>query len=124
VAPAGYHMTLDRLSDGVRIRLNQGPLVNFVRPSIDVTMLSAAEVFGKNCIGVILTGMGKDGAEGSRKIKEAGGTIIIQDEKSSVVWGMPRAASKEGIVDDILPIPEIPNAISRHINLNDIVIHK
>ncbi|MFA5099795.1 MAG: chemotaxis response regulator protein-glutamate methylesterase [Candidatus Omnitrophota bacterium] len=124
VAPAGYHMTLDRRPDGVRIRLNQDPQVNFVRPSIDVTMFSAAEVFGKDCIGVILTGMGKDGAEGARKIKEAGGTVIIQDEKSSVVWGMPRAVSKEGVVDEVLPITEIPQAIARHLNSSEIGVHK
>jgi two-component system, chemotaxis family, protein-glutamate methylesterase/glutaminase len=124
VAPAGHHMTLDRGPNGVRIRLNQDPLVNFVRPSIDVTMFSAAAVFGRDCIGVILTGMGKDGAEGSRKIKEAGGTIIIQDEKTSVVWGMPRAVSREGVVDEVLPISEIPQAIARRINLHESGAHK
>jgi two-component system, chemotaxis family, protein-glutamate methylesterase/glutaminase len=125
VAPAGYHMTLDHRADGgVRVRLNQDPLVNFVRPSIDVTMFSAAEVFGKDCVGVILTGMGKDGAEGARKIKEAGGSIIIQDEKSSVVWGMPRAVSREGVADEILTISEIPAAIARHVNASDLGVHK
>ncbi|MFA6384275.1 MAG: chemotaxis response regulator protein-glutamate methylesterase [Candidatus Omnitrophota bacterium] len=124
VAPAGYHLTLNRGSDGVRIHLNQDPLVNFVRPSIDVTMCSAAEVFGRDCMGIILTGMGKDGADGARKIKEAGGKIIIQDEKSSVVWGMPRAVFKEGVVDEVLPISDISQAIMRHINLNEIGARK
>jgi two-component system, chemotaxis family, protein-glutamate methylesterase/glutaminase len=119
VAPAGYHMTLDREGETVRLRLNQDPLVNFVRPSIDVTMFSAAEIFGKTCVGVILTGMGKDGAEGARKIKEAGGTVIIQDEKSSVVWGMPRAVFKEGVVDECLPVSDIPRAIARHVSRNE-----
>ncbi|HOU35780.1 MAG TPA: chemotaxis response regulator protein-glutamate methylesterase [Candidatus Omnitrophota bacterium] len=116
VAPAGYHMTLDRDRRSVRVHLNQDPLVNFVRPSIDVTMFSAAEVFGKNCVAVVLTGMGKDGADGSRKVKEAGGAVIIQDEKSSVVWGMPRSVFKEGVVDAVLPISEIPDAIARFVN--------
>jgi two-component system, chemotaxis family, protein-glutamate methylesterase/glutaminase len=123
VAPAGYHMTIDRDHDSVRVRLNQDPMVNFVRPSIDVTMFSAAEVFGKDCIAVILTGMGKDGAEGSKKIKEAGGTVIIQDEKSSVVWGMPRSVFKEGIVDEVLPVSDIPQAISRHVGTASVRAH-
>ncbi len=117
VAPAGYHLTFDRQGEALHIHLNQDPLVNFVRPSIDVAMFSAAEAFGKNCVGVVLTGMGKDGADGSRKIKEAGGKVIIQDEKSSVVWGMPRAVFKEGAADAVLPISEIPGAIARYVNM-------
>lgn len=116
VAPAGYHMTLDRQGESVFVHLNQDPLVNFVRPSIDVTMFSAAEVFGKKCVAVVLTGMGRDGADGSRKVKDAGGAVIIQDEKSSVVWGMPRSVFKEGTADAILPIAEIPDAIARFVN--------
>jgi len=123
VAPAGYHLTLDNRLDSVRVKLNEDPLVNFVRPSIDVTMFSAADVFGKDCIAVVLTGMGKDGAEGSKKIKEAGGTVIIQDEKSSVVWGMPRSVLKEVAGVEVLPISEIPQAICRHVGLAAISAH-
>jgi two-component system chemotaxis response regulator CheB len=123
VAPAGYHLTFDHRLDSVRVRLNEDPLVNFVRPSIDVAMFSAAEIFGKDCIAVVLTGMGKDGAEGSKKIKEAGGTVIIQDEKSSVVWGMPRSVLKEVAADEVLPISEIPQAIGRHVGLAAIGAH-
>ncbi|MCU0650947.1 MAG: chemotaxis response regulator protein-glutamate methylesterase [Candidatus Omnitrophica bacterium] len=116
VAPAGYHLTLENSGPSVRVRLNQDAMVNFVRPSIDVTMFSAAEVFGDKCLAVVLTGMGKDGAEGAKKIKEAGGKIIIQDEKSSVVWGMPRSIFKEGLADEVLPISDIPRAIARHVS--------
>ena len=119
VAPAGYHMTLERRGGGVYIRLNQDPLINFVRPSIDVAMFSAAEIFGRNCVAVVLTGMGKDGADGCKKIKESGGMVIIQDEKSSVVWGMPRSVFKEGVCDAVLPISEIPQAIERYVAMAD-----
>ncbi len=118
VAPAGYHMILEKDGNSVRLRLNQDPLVNFVRPSIDVTMLSAARIFGRDVIGVVLTGMGKDGAEGSRAIKEAGGKVIIQDEKTSVVWGMPRSVFKEGVADDVLPVHDIPKAIIKYMDAN------
>lgn len=117
VAPTGYHMCLEKNQMEVRIRLNRGPLVNFVRPSVDVTMLSAVEAFGKAVVGVVLTGMGKDGLEGARKIKEKGGFIIVQDEKTSVVWGMPKMVYKAGLADKVLPLSEIPGAIVEGIKL-------
>lgn len=115
VAPAGYHMLLEKGSQAVRIKLNQGPLVNFVRPSIDVTMASAVEAFGKNVIGVILSGMGKDGLEGCQKIKKRGGTVIVQDEETSVVWGMPRAVYEADLADKILPVSKIADSITNAI---------
>lgn len=118
VAPAGSHMTVEKDRDQYRIRLNQDPPVNFVRPAVDVTMLSVAETFGRNIIAVVLTGMGKDGLEGVRKIKSAGGRVIIQDEASSVVWGMPRAIFKAGLADEVLPVSKIPAAILKYINAN------
>lgn len=113
VAPAGSHLVLVRNGESVSVGLNQDPLVNFVRPSIDVTMLSAVEIFGKNIIGVILTGMGKDGMEGARMIKAKGGRVIVQDEASSVVWGMPKAVVKEGLSDVVLPLSQIAGEIVR-----------
>ena len=118
VAPAGFHMTLEKEGDRLEVRLNQDPLVNFVRPSIDVTMFSAAEIFGRNTIGVILTGMGKDGMDGCRKIKEAGGTVVVQDEETSIVWGIPRSVYKAGLADDVLPIGKLPAKIVDLINSN------
>ncbi len=125
VAPAGYHLILEpsasprgeQNAKELKTKLNQDSLVNFVRPSIDVTMYSAAEAFpGKDIIAVILTGMGKDGLDGCRKIKEAGGTILIQDEASSVVWGMPGAVYEAGLSDKVLPVSKIAEAIVKEIN--------
>lgn len=115
VAPAGFHMVLDKIWDEegnkLQIKLNQEPLVNFVRPSVSMTMNSAAEVFGSNVIGVILTGMGKDGLEGARRIKESGGFLIVQDKATSVVWGMPKVVIDEGLADSTLPLCDIPAEI-------------
>lgn len=111
LAKGGYHMALHRQDGYVKIKLTQGELVNFVRPSIDITMKSAADIFGKNIIAVVLSGMGKDGLEGVKRIKEKGGFIIAQDKESSIVWGMPRAVCKAGLADKVLPIEQISGAI-------------
>lgn len=115
VAPAGYHMVLEKDKEQLKIRLNHGGPVNFVRPSIDVTMSSAVQVFGENVVGVILTGMGHDGLEGAREIKAKRGSIIVQDEATSVVWGMPKMISAAGLADKVLPVSEIPKAIIEEI---------
>ncbi len=115
IAPAGYHMVLERQGSKILLRLNQDEPVNFVRPAIDVTMISAAEIMGSKVLGVILTGMGKDGLEGARKIKGKGGRIIIQDEATSVVWGMPKAVYDAGLADIVLPISGVAQAIVRNI---------
>ncbi len=115
VAPAGSHLVLRRDNDQVKIKLRDDPLVNFVKPAIDITMASAAEIFGKDIIGLVLTGMGKDGLEGARKIKEAGGKIFIQDEESSVVWGMPGAILKAGLSDGVWPLEQIAGMIVHNI---------
>lgn len=116
VAPAGYHMLVEKPHERLKIRLTEDPLVNFVRPSIDVTMRSVAEAWGRNTIGVILTGMGKDGLDGVKKIKEKGGTILIQNEETSVVWGMPGTIFEAGLADEVLPASKIASAIIREIN--------
>ncbi|MFC1592421.1 chemotaxis response regulator protein-glutamate methylesterase [Candidatus Omnitrophota bacterium] len=119
VAPAGSHMVIKRLSprDGnlLVVELNRNAPVNYVRPSIDVTMQSAAEAFCPNVVGVILTGMGKDGLEGAKTIKQKGGVIIAQDEDTSVVWGMPKMVANEGLADIILPLHKISAAIIQNI---------
>lgn len=116
VAPAGYHMLLEKQEDRLKVRLNQDALVNYVRPSVDVTLNSAVKLFGKNVISVILSGMGKDGLEGCRKIKEKGGVVIAQDEETSVVWGMPKAVSDAGLADIVLPVAEIAGQIVNEIS--------
>jgi two-component system, chemotaxis family, protein-glutamate methylesterase/glutaminase len=115
VAPAGSHLLFVKNNGQIKIKLTQDPLVNFVRPSIDVSMSSAVNIFGSQIIGVILTGMGKDGLEGSRKIKEAGGKIFVQDEESSVVWGMPGAVSKAGLTDGVFPLGQISDVLIKNI---------
>ena len=115
VAPSGYHMVLESSQGEIRIRLTDDPLVNFVRPSVDVTMRSVVEVFDKDVVAVVLTGMGKDGLEGARKVKERKGVVIVQDEKTSVVWGMPRVIYSAGLADKVLSLSEIPQAIVEYI---------
>ena len=116
VAPAGYHMLLEKQEGRLKVRLNQDALVNYVRPSVDVTLNSAVKLFGKNVVGVILSGMGKDGLEGCRKIKEKGGIVIAQDEETSVVWGMPKVVSDAGLADAVLPVAEIAGQIVKEIS--------
>lgn len=116
VAPAGYHMLLEKQGDRLKVRLNQDALVNYVRPSVDVTLNSAVKLFGKNAVGVILSGMGKDGLKGCREIKEKGGVVIAQDEETSVVWGMPKSVSDAGLADMVLPVSEIAGQIVKEIS--------
>jgi two-component system, chemotaxis family, protein-glutamate methylesterase/glutaminase len=104
VAPGGHHLDCD--SSG-RLRLADGPPVNGCKPSVDVTMTAIARVFGRRAIGVLMTGMGRDGAEGLRAIQQAGGRTLAQDEASSVVYGMPRAAVELGAADEVLPLDAI-----------------
>ncbi|OPX30465.1 MAG: hypothetical protein B1H08_01630 [Candidatus Omnitrophica bacterium 4484_171] len=117
VAPGGFHMVAEGITDDAgrrfRIRLDETPLVNYVRPSADVTMNSAADLFGNNIVAVILTGMGKDGLEGARSIKNKGGFVIAQDKASSVVYGMPRAVADAGLTDRVLSLYDIPKEIIR-----------
>lgn len=111
VAPGGYHMTLVRSGARYSVCINQDPPVNRHRPSVDVLFDSVAQYAGANAIGVILTGMGGDGAKGMLAMKQAGAYTIAQDEASCVVFGMPKEAIKLGGVDKIVPLAEIPAAI-------------
>lgn len=108
IAPGGKHLLVKR--DGARYvcQLNDGPLVNRHKPSVDVLFRSLAENAGPNAVGVILTGMGDDGAEGLGEMKAAGAPTVAQDEQSSVVWGMPGEAVKRGYADRVLPLSKIP----------------
>jgi two-component system, chemotaxis family, protein-glutamate methylesterase/glutaminase len=100
LAPGGFHLELE---GNQRIVLRKGPRVNFVQPSADVTMQSLTRPLSGNLIGIVLTGMGKDGAEGLRHIKSIGGVTMAQDQKSSIIYGMPKAALETGAVDFVLP---------------------
>jgi two-component system chemotaxis response regulator CheB len=116
VAPGGYHMTLVRSGARYSVSINQDPPVNRHRPSVDVLFDSVAQYAGANAIGVILTGMGGDGAKGMLAMKQAGAYTIAQDEASCVVFGMPKEAIKLGGVDKVLPLAEIPAAIVAYVS--------
>ncbi len=107
VAPGGLHMLLDGSAREPIIRLDDGPQENFCKPSVDPMLRSVAKIFGARVLTVILTGMGRDGLVGGRDIVAAGGTIVAQDEESSVVWGMPGAVATAGICSAVVPLSEI-----------------
>jgi len=112
IAPAGWHMLVERHSRRPQIVLSHEPTNGCHRPSVDVMMLSVCERYGARCMGVILTGMGNDGAEGMRAIYNAGGLTLGQDESSCTVYGMPRASAEMGVLRQILPLSAIPQAIA------------
>jgi two-component system, chemotaxis family, protein-glutamate methylesterase/glutaminase len=111
IAPGSHHLLVVR--DGARYvcQLSDGPPVNRHRPSVDVMFRSVAQNVGPNAIGVILTGMGADGAEGLKEMKEAGAPTIAQDERSSVVWGMPGAAVRLGAAAEVLPLEAVAGRV-------------
>lgn len=113
VAPGGRHLTVRRRNTKVEIGLNDDPPENSCRPSVDVLFRSAAEVWGPGVLAVVLTGMGQDGLVGSRHIVETGGSVIVQDEHTSVVWGMPGAVAAAGLAEEVLPLTDIAGAIER-----------
>lgn len=116
IAPGDKHMTIRRNGAMYYVDITDGPMVNFVRPSVDVLFRSVAKYAGKNAIGVILTGMGEDGARGMLEMKEAGAFTIAQDEASSVVFGMPKKAIELGAAKKIEPLSKIPCSILEQIN--------
>jgi len=117
LAPGDYHVTVKREMSGKKmvgiISLNQEPPVYGLRPTVDYMMLSAAEVYGDNAIGVILTGMGSDGSKGMEAIKKNNGKTIAQDKDTCVIYGMPHAAYQKGVVDRIVPLNKIAEEIMK-----------
>ena len=111
IAPGHSHMTVKRTGNGYVTVLHQTPPVNRHRPSVDVLFDSAAEVVGRSAIGVILTGMGKDGAAGLLRMRQTGARTFGQDEASCVVYGMPREAALIGAVEDVAPLAELPRRV-------------
>ncbi len=111
IAPGNYHMIVKRNGAMYYVEIIDGPMINFVRPSVDVLFRSVAKCAGKNGIGVILTGMGEDGARGLLEMRNSGAFTIAQDEASSVVFGMPRRAIEMGAVDKVVSLDEIPHFI-------------
>ena len=113
IAPGGNHLLVERDGARYRCRLNDGPPVNRHCPSVDVLFRSVAQQVGPNAVGVILTGMGDDGARGLKEMHAAGAPTIAQDEHSSVVWGMPGAAVKMGAIDEVMSLDKIAAAVMR-----------
>ncbi|MCD6120018.1 chemotaxis response regulator protein-glutamate methylesterase [bacterium] len=111
IAQGNYHMLLQRSGAVYRVNVKSGPFVSRHRPSVDVLFKSTARYAGKNAVGVIMTGMGKDGAEGLKEMHDIGAKTIAQDEKSSIVFGMPKEAIALGAADHIVSLSEIPRSI-------------
>lgn len=109
VAPGDAHVRFVRTMEGAAIRLSQTPAPSGCCPSVDPMLESAAEVFGSRVLAIVLSGMGRDGAIGAPRIRAAGGSVVVQDKESSVIWGMPGAIAEAGMADAILP----PESIGR-----------
>ncbi len=114
IAPGDQHLEVIKSGGRYVCKLNDGPLVNRHKPSVDVLMASVAKHVGQNALGIMLTGMGADGAKSMKLMQEAGAKTIAQDEESSVVWGMPGSAVKLGGFDSILPLNQIAQSIVNH----------
>lgn len=115
IAPGDYHMTVEKCAKGICLAMNQNPQENSCRPAVDVLFRSVARVYRENVLAVVLTGMGSDGVIGSQNIREAGGHVIVQDEASSVVWGMPGQVAAAGQAEGIYPLDKIAEEITRRI---------
>jgi len=117
IAPGGFHMTLDKNSAGdIAIRISEKPTDTIHKPSVDVMLNSVIDVYGKCTLGIIMTGMGKDGLEGIKRLKGLGGYSLVQDEHSCVVYGMPKAVVDAGLADVIAPLDKISEIINKVIS--------
>jgi two-component system chemotaxis response regulator CheB len=115
IAPGDHHMVLVRDGGKVRLLLNQDPPENSCRPAADVLFRSVASVFGVSALAVVLTGMGQDGLRGCEAIRAAGGQVVVQDEASSVVWGMPGHVVRAGLADRVMPLCAIGDEIVQRV---------
>jgi two-component system chemotaxis response regulator CheB len=111
IAPAGTHTKLRKRGSAVRIVLDDEPRASLHRPSIDILMASAARIYGPKVLGVLLTGMGADGVEGLRSIRDAGGRTLAESEETCAIYGMPKAAVEAGVVDRSVPLTEMADEI-------------
>lgn len=117
IAPGDYHMTVTRDAAGARVGLNQDPHENSCRPAADVLFRSVAQAFGPAALAVVLTGMGQDGLRGCEAVRKVGGQVLVQDEASSVVWGMPGFVAKAGLADRVLPLALVGPEIVRRVRI-------
>ncbi|MFL6145726.1 MAG: chemotaxis response regulator protein-glutamate methylesterase [Labedaea sp.] len=115
IAPGDRHLELVRFAGQVRTKLHDGPKENHCRPAADVLFRSAVEMYGGAVLGVVLTGMGQDGKRGCEKLVSAGGRVIVQDEDTSVVWGMPGVVAEAGLAEAVLPIGDVAKNIAAQV---------
>ncbi len=115
LAPGGKHMEVEAKEGGYVVGLNENPPENSCRPAVDVLFRSAASVFGGGTLAAVLTGMGRDGLAGAREVLSAGGTVYVQDEPSSVVWGMPGAIVEAGLPATVLPLEQMAGGLVRRV---------
>lgn len=113
IAPGGRHMQLKRSGAQYHVEVRDGPVVNRHRPSVDVLFRSVAEAAGQNALGIIMTGMGDDGARGLLQMRQAGAQTVAEDEASCVVFGMPKEAIRLGAAAEVMPLDHIPQRILR-----------
>ena len=118
IAPGDYHMTVERNGPRIQLSLNQNAPENSCRPAVDALFRSVAQVFGPSTLAVVLTGMGSDGVLGAQTVRESGGQVFVQDEASSVVWGMPGQVIAAGHADSIVPLRDIAQEIERRVSVN------
>jgi two-component system chemotaxis response regulator CheB len=116
IAPGDRHLEVVRVGTGVRTRLNDGPPECFCRPAVDVLFRSVAAAYKGAALGLVLTGMGQDGKRGSEVLRDAGSRVLVQDEASSVVWGMPGAVAGAGLAEAVLPLDQIGSAVLERIH--------
>jgi two-component system chemotaxis response regulator CheB len=115
LAPGDYHLVVAREQNAVRIRTHQEPPENFCRPAVDVLFRSVAATYGSGALAVVLTGMGQDGLRGCEQIRACGGQVLVQDQASSVVWGMPGAVAGAGLAEAVLPLEQMGSEILRRV---------
>jgi len=115
IAPGNFHMKVIRTGLYARLNLNQDAPENSCRPAVDVLFRSVAKAYGANVLAVVMTGMGSDGVRGAQDIREAGGNVIIQDEPSSVIWGMPGLVHASGLDDACYPLNQLAGEITRRV---------
>jgi len=115
IAPGNFHMKVTRAGLSSRLSLNQSPPENSCRPAVDVLFRSVAAAYGANVLAVVMTGMGSDGVLGAQEICDAGGSVIIQDEASSIVWGMPGLVHASGLADAAYPLDQLAAEITRRV---------
>jgi two-component system chemotaxis response regulator CheB len=118
IAQGDHHLVLRREGEAVYLELNRQPPENSCRPAVDVTFRSVAELYGASALAVVMTGMGQDGLRGSEAIHRQGGEIYVQDEPTSVVWGMPGFVVRAGLASKVLPVSEIAGEIVRRVTKN------